>query len=131
MKPLNWWSESYIKVWPFTSGLQTSSEARGVYRLAVDLILTCFRTSSIASLHLQHPKRINSVKRTTKRSSQSMRRTKTKTSNQPVKRAETKRPYLWEEKKDHEIKSMRRTKTSVSCSLIVDFGVLTSAIIFM
>jgi hypothetical protein len=60
-----------------------------------------------------------------------VRRTKTKTSNQPVKRAETKRPYLREEKKDHEIKSMRRTKTSVSCSLIVDFGVLTSAIIFM
>jgi hypothetical protein len=99
MKPLNWWSESYIKVWPFTPGLQTNSEARGVYRLAVDLILPCFRTSSIASLHLRHPKRSKSVRRTTKRSNQSVRRTKTKTSNQPVKRAETKRPYLWEEKR--------------------------------
>lgn len=41
------------------------------------------------------------------------------------------RGHICEKKKDHEIKSMRRRKTSVSCSLIVDFGVSTSAIIFM
>jgi hypothetical protein len=70
------------------------------------------------------------VKRTTKRSNQSVRRTKTRTSNQPVKEQRP-RGHICEKKKDHEIKSMRRTKTSVSCSLIVDFGVSTSAIIFM